>query len=228
MSAATNRIVRLQQDVEHLQNNDSLLRRYIQDRDDTIIRLQQTISKQTLDLTDASKQIEDLKADNRRHMELIKQQQFIMDTRNELNDSLKSELEQVRKELEEAKSKIEAIPLTPPATPAPVSCNCKEDRAVRKRMRFTPDTTVRDIRIHELKFRSNNRTMFRCSLGEDGPTKEYHVSDIANNFPEQTKEFLASKMKFRKGKQIATIKERDIPCLIEILEEIEEDQAIVS
>lgn len=95
-------------------------------------------------------------------------------------------------------------------------------------MRFTPDTTARDIKIHELKFRSDNRTMFRCSLGKDGRTKEYHVSDIANHFPEQTKQFLASKIKFRKGKQIETIKERDMPCPIELIEEIEEDQAIVS
>lgn len=145
MSAATNRIVRLQQDVEHLQNNDSLLRRYIQDRYDTLIRLQQTISKQALDMTDASKQIEDLKADNRRHMELIKQQQFIMNTRDELNTSLKSELEQIKKELEEAKSKLEVLPMTPPTTPAPVSCNCEEDRALSGRECASP--RIRQLEI---------------------------------------------------------------------------------
>lgn len=69
--------------------------------------------------------------------------------------------------------------------------------------------------------------MFRCSFGSDTDSKEFHVDDIARNFPEQVKEFLQSKKNFRRGKQIQSVREHTIQCLTEILDEIEEDGAMI-
>lgn len=216
MSAATNRIVRLQTDVEHLNNSQQILQKTIEDRDDTIIRLQQTIQSQSLEITKAKKHIDDLKQLNNTNTQLITQQRFIC-------NSQKEEMDNLKKELAEAKQRVQLLesrPLTPPTTP-------DSSRPTRKRAKFTPAPTQRDIKIWELKLRSNQRNMFRASFGDDTETKEYHVEDIARHYPEQTKEFLQSKKGYRRGKQIDSIKERGIKCLVDLLDELEEDEQMI-
>lgn len=215
MSAATNRIVQLQTEAELANKTQQLLENQIREQDDVIAKQRETIQSQSTELIKARKQVTELADNDKTNTELIKQQRFVIDAQKEELDSLKKELEEAKQRILELNSGT----LTPPPTP--------ESRPKRKRARFNPEPTQRNIKIFELKLRSNNRNMFRAAFGDEEEVREYHVEDIAQHYPEQTKEFLASKKNFRRGKQIESIRARGIMCLVDILDELDEDLHMV-
>lgn len=231
MTSATQRITRLQTDIEHLQNDRVLMDKIVQEKDDTIIRQQQANAAQMIEISRNKRRITDLQDLNSTNNELIKQHRFIIDSQKDEIAELKKELDEakvqndnLKKQLEAANERMRTLenqPMTPPPTPNPASQTTSQN--TRKRKVFIPDATQRHIKIWELKLRSNSRSMFRCSFGASTVSKEYHVEDIANHFPEPTKEFLASRRKFRRGNQIRSIKLHDIECLTKIINEIEQE-----
>lgn len=129
------------------------------------------------------------------------------------------------------------LPLTPPPSPAVV----RTDESTTKRASTTSNDGTRmrrgsgvsghkpqlgagnqgQLKIYELRNRSNRRAMFRVSFDNGATTHEFHAKDLAEHHRDEVKRFLRSKLNYRNGRQIATIKDNGIECLIEIIRELE-------
>lgn len=152
----------------------------VQQKDDTIIRQQQANAAQMIELSQNKRRITDLQDLNSINNEVIKQHSFIIqspkdgisDLKKEIDDA-KVQNEDLQKQLEAANERmriLESQPITPPPTPNPTSQTTSQK--TRKRKVFTPDPTQRHIKIWELRLRSNNRSMFRCSFGASTTAKD--------------------------------------------------------
>lgn len=85
-----------------------------------------------------------------------------------------------------------------------------------KKLKLTDEVTHDNCYIHSLKFRTQG-PMFVVTFEEGQKPKEFHARMICEKYKQQAATFINSKKESRGGKQIETIKKKNIDYLIELI-----------
>lgn len=224
---AYQRVKELQEQVAALQQELSAEKQKSSTLEKFVGKLAQELDEAKKDKTKAEDKIEHLK-------QVVQNKQEMLDLYTKWKENDNETMNQLQANLEDSRAQIRELteagnsyrPVTPPATPAQTnneSSNTNKQPQGRKRARLEiSGEGEKSIKIYELKFRSNNRTMFRAAINGSEEIKEYHADDICENFRDQVKDWLESKKEVRRGNQIKTIRDRGIDCLVKILDESNE------
>lgn len=222
MSQALDRIKELQAELEKIKRIREDEHREQVRKTGIIRELQENIVNLKKRNERLEKQIQNLEESSRQKDDILRMMENFKEFDNNTIDNLRDELDKAQISIKELRYDK---PPTPPATPAPtVCCNCspddrdKQTEPKRKKQKFTPKENEKISKIVALKFRSQGPMILIQLEGAEKP-KEIHAEDAVAHFKDLVKEFLNSKKNSRKGRQIQTIKEKRIECLLQLLDE---------